>query len=742
MEPKENNKGLYAIIAGLYEIFIFFISCHIGKYQHRNPSAEFGEIMRNGIDNFREHPLSISFTVEGWKLFTILTFASAFCVFYYYVYHSARKKSMQGKEGGTAHWNTKIGEYNKTYTDPAQSKKAKLYPSENAIISNDIFLTLNTRQSQRNNNTLVIGGSGSGKSRFYVKPNILQANACYVCTDPAGELLASTGTFLENQGYTIKIFNLMQMSKSHKYNPFRYVHAEKEEEVLTMIDCLIENTTSANKKGGDQFWESAEKTLLRALCYYLIKNEKPADQNWSTVMFLLRQASVDEDHPDTESNLDKLFNEVAKNYEKKVIEAKQNGLTPPNEPIELTQYKSFKQGAGKTLKSILISCSVRLSVFDIEQLANLTNEDEMDLENMGMEKRAYFVITPQTTETFNFLVAMLYSQMFQTLYEVGGKLLDEGKFFNYEVRFLLDEFVNIGRIPQFDVKIATMRKYRISCAVILQTVSQLDNVYEKAAGAIIGNCDTKLFLGGDDKDTVEYLSEMLGTQTIRTGNLSVGSKKGGGSESFSYTNRKLMNPDELGHISNKKCIVNIRGLYPFFTRKFMYERHPNYKYTGDANKEYLYKNTINNMENSNKKLAVTGASASSMPQLSYFDIEKNIRLQLRKKAEGKLDEFSPQDLNTYLQKYGQMSDVNIFDEMSDISFKTELSSAERETVSNELARVILKTAKIDKARKIISAYKQKMSVPNGGLRETILDTVKQEAPEAIDEWTREFYGKK
>ena len=697
-------------------MFAFIFACHMGIYKKGHPN---GELIRGAMDHFKNSPLKIfPITGDAWFYFTVILFLSAFIVFVMYTQKKSRERTMAGKEGGTAQWNTKIGQYNKTYSDPYNSTKANLYPSNNAILSDEIFLNLDTRKTLRNNNTMVIGGSGSGKSRFYVKPNLLQANSCYVCTDPAGELLASTGKFLEKENYEIKVFNLMQMRKSDRYNPFRYVHADKEEEVLTMIDCLIENTTSSNKKGGDQFWESAEKTLLRALCYYLIQEGDETDKNWSTVMFLLRQASVDEEHANFESPLDKLFNDLAKRN--------------PNS-IAVTQYQSFKQGAGKTLKSILISCSVRLSVFDIEQLANLTNEDDMDLTQMGMKKRAYFVITPQTTETFNFLVAMLYSQMFQVLYEEGNKLLEQGTAFNYEVRFLLDEFVNIGRIPQFDVKIATMRKYRISCAVILQAISQLEPLYE-AWSAIVGNCDSMVFLGGIDKETCEYISDILGTQTIRKGSNSHGiGGKGGANESFSYESRKLINPDELAHMDNKNCIVNIRGLYPFYTRKFRYERHPNYKLTGDANPDLLYKNELDNM----KPASYTAVSDNVQPQKTAFEIERDIRLAIKNSVkDGKINLSNIVSLDKYLKGFKSNTGFDIYDALSVIKTGKEedISEENEKVLTTEIARQILKTLNANKAKQIILEFKNKHSQDNRSL----LEVIKQEAPEEVDEWTRTF----
>lgn len=728
MGPKKtSNKNVLIMYGSIVGIFLFILSGHYGLYKKANPSAGLFDGIGGAFNHLRSNFFNMfPFTGDAWKFFTISVLIIAFCGFYLYIDGKRKEVTMRGREGGTAEWNGDLKEYNKQYTDPKNSPKSKLYPSENAILSNDIFLSLNTRQTMRNNNTLVIGGSGSGKSRFYVKPNLLQANASYVVTDPAGELLASTGKFLENKGYEIKIFNLMDMKRSHRYNPFRYVHADKEEEVLTMIDCLIENTTSSNKKGGDQFWESAEKTLLRALCYYLIKYEKPEDQNWSTVMFLLRQASVDEEHPEAESNLDKLFNEVAK--------------TEP-ESIAVTQYKSFKQGAGKTLKSILISCSVRLSVFDIEQLACLTNEDDMDLANMGMERRAYFVITPQTTETFNFLVAMLYTQMFQVLYEEGGKLLEEGRYFNYEIRFLLDEFVNIGKIPQFDVKIATMRKYRISCAVILQAIAQLKTVYEEADATIIANCDTKLFLGGADKETAEYLSEMFGKQTIREANssMSYGSSKSN-SQSYSYKERNLINPDELLRMDNNNCIVWVRGLQPFYTTKFDYPKHPNYPLTGDAKDELLYVNNLNNMQHAKASDTNEIKKKEEKRKQTAFAIDVAMRSLVRNAVlSGNSLSTEPIPFEQYIDKYTNNKDGDIFEQLSVVKTITPVTEKESNILSNELGLAILKSIP-NRARNIILDYKKKLTEDNNVEKPSLIEHIQNVEPEAVDEFTQMFYA--
>ena len=478
---------------------------------------------------------------------------------------------------GSAKWNTDLKAYNKKFTDPVDSASNK--GPNNMILTQNVHLNLNGHVTRKNNNVVVVGGSGSGKSRFYVKPNILQANCNYVITDPAGDLLASTGSFLESQGYEIKVFNLVEMAKSDCYNPFDYIRDDLG--VVMMVRCLITNTTPPGRKGGDPFWEKSEEALLQALCFYLIHHRPKKYHNFTTVMSLLRAAIVDEQHPNAKSTLDRMFDDVEK--------------VDPNS-IALKQYKTFKMGAEKTLKSILISCSVRLTVFNLQQIESLTCRDTIELEKMGEGKKALFVIIPSADSTYNFLVSMMYSQLFETLYYIA-ETKTSNKRLPSRVRFLLDEFANIGEIPDFTKKLATMRKYDISCSIILQNLAQIKTMYKDDWQTILGNCDSFLFLGGQEYETVEYISKELGDTTIVVRDRSAShGKSRSSSKSYKTTNRKLMTPDEVMRLKENECILMISKLYPFKDDKYEYTKHPNYHLTGDADENYLYVNRKNNKE--------------------------------------------------------------------------------------------------------------------------------------------------
>ena len=434
------------------------------------------------------------------------------------------------------------------------------------IFSDKVFMSMDTRKTRRNNNIMVIGGSGSGKSRFVVKPNLLQANCSFVITDPSGELLETMGIYLENMGYEIRVFNLVEMKHSNCYNPFAYIRDE--EGVLTMITALIKNTTPKGSSSNDPFWEKAETALLQALCFFLVSECNPEDRNFSNVMKLLRCAEVREGQEDFDSTLDILFNDLKEK---------------DPEHIAVRQYAVFKQAAGKTAQSILVSCSVRLTVFNMTSITTLTSQDNIDLASIGDKKVALFCITPVVDTTFNFLVALMYTQLFETLY-FHAETQCKGKRLPVHVRFMLDEFANIGTIPEFSQKLATMRKYEISCTIIIQALSQIKSMYEKEWEVLIGNCDSLLFLGGSDQTTLKYISERLGKETIRSQNNSRSyGKQGSYSLSFNKTGRELLTADEIAVMDNNNCILFIRGQYPFFTVKYNYPRHPNYHMTGDAN---------------------------------------------------------------------------------------------------------------------------------------------------------------
>lgn len=443
--------------------------------------------------------------------------------------------------------------------------------TKNMILSDNVFLSMDTRKTLRNNNILVLGGSGSGKSRFFVKPNLLQKNCSFVITDPSGELLNSTGVFFKENGYEVKVFNLVQMNHSNSYNPFEYVR--NDEGVLTMINALIQNTTPKGSQSSDPFWEKAETALLQAICFYLFYECNMEDRNFTNVMKLLRCAEVKDGQEEYESTLDIMFRQLKEKNP---------------EHIAVRQYAIFKQAAGKTAQSILVSCSVRLTAFNLNAIEKLTGSDNIDLKSIGDRPTVLFCITPVVDTTFNFLIAMMYTQLFETLYFHAEVECQDLKL-PIHVRFLLDEFANIGTIPEFNSKLATMRKYEISCSIILQSLSQLKSMYKDNWEDIVGNCDTTLFLGGSDETTLKYISAKIGKQTIRAINTSRNyGKMGGSSLSYNSVGRNLVEPDELARMNNENCIVFIRGIFPFFTKKYNYTRHQNYKFTGDFNQKYTF----------------------------------------------------------------------------------------------------------------------------------------------------------
>jgi type IV secretion system protein VirD4 len=574
---KKQTKKAYILIGVIMYLIFLYAGLHISSNLIINPDGGIVEAISAATTNMFLQPFNI--VIGGKTVTTLIVMSLVFGVsaFYLSVQSEKFKHDRNMEENGSARWTDDYDEYNKTYTDPPGSKDNN--GPNNMILTQNVFLNMDTRKTLRNNNVLVVGGSGAGKSRFMVKPNLLQANCNYVVTDPAGELLSTTGQFLVNQGYDVKVFNLVEMAKSDQYNPFNYIRDDLG--VLMMINCLIKNTNPDGKSGGDPFWEKSETALLQALCFYLIKYCPKHQQNFTSVMKLLRAAEVDENNPAMKSKLDRIFDEVASR--------------DPNS-IALKQYLTFKMGAGRTLKSILISCSVRLTVFNMREIESLTKIDTIDLASMGTGKKALFVIIPAADSTYNFLVSMMYSQLFETLYFVAETQCP-GQRLERPIRFLLDEFANIGQIPEFTKKLATMRKYEISCTVILQNLAQIKTMYKDDWESIVGNCDSFLFLGGSEATTLEYISKKLGKETIRVKAIgtSIGKQKSG-NVNINRSGRELMTPDELSNMSTNECVLMIRGLHPFWDKKYDYVKHPNYKLTGDADKSLLYINTRNNRE--------------------------------------------------------------------------------------------------------------------------------------------------
>ena len=422
----------------------------------------------------------------------------------------------------------------------------------------------------RNKNVLVIGGSGSGKTRFYVKPNLMQMHSSYVVTDPKGTIVLECGKMLEENGYEIKILNTINFKKSMKYNPFAYLKSEKD--ILKLVQTIIANTKGEGEKSGEDFWVKAEKLYYTALIGYIFYESPKEEKNFSTLLEMIDASEVREEDENFKNAIDMMF---------EVLEERD-----PNH-FAVKQYRKYKLAAGKTAKSILISCGARLAPFDIKELRKLMSEDEMNLDTLGDRKTALFVIISDTDDTFNFVVSIMYSQLFNLLCDkaddkYGGRL-------PVHVRFLLDEFANIGLIPKFEKLIATIRSREISASIILQAQSQLKAIYKDHADTIIGNCDSTLFLGGKEKGTLKEISELLGKETIDLYNTSeTRSNQKSFGLNYQKLGKELMSQDEIAVMDGGKCIFQLRGVRPFISNKFDITKHKNYKLLEDYDKKNLF----------------------------------------------------------------------------------------------------------------------------------------------------------
>ena len=502
-----------------------------------------------------------------------------------YVKGKNAKKYRKGIEYGSARWGTAADIA--PYIDPV--------PDWNIPLTRTESLTMTSRpkdpKTARNKNILVIGGSGSGKTRFFVKPSIMQMHSSYVITDPKGQLLKETGKMLlhgapkldENgkpvrdsrgkviyEPYRIKVLNTINFSKSMKYNPLAYVRSEKD--ILKLVNVIIANTKGDGEKSSEDFWVKAERLLYCALIGYIWYEAEPEERNFITLLDLLNACEAREDDETYKSPVDILFDDLAKKQP---------------EHFAVKQYVKFKMAAGKTLKSILVSCGARLAPFDIKELRDIMTEDELELDTMGDRKTALFLIMSDTDTTFNFVIAMLQSQLFNLLCDKADD------FYNgrlpVHVRCLLDEFANVGQIPNFDKLIATIRSREISASIILQSQSQLKTIYKDAADTIVGNCDSTLFLGGKEKGTLKEISELLGKETIDS--LSQSENRGAQTShglSYQKLGKELMTQDEIAVMDGGKCILQLRGVRPFFSDKFDITKHPRYQYLSDADKRNVF----------------------------------------------------------------------------------------------------------------------------------------------------------
>lgn len=482
--------------------------------------------------------------------------------FSYLTYYYNRKNYRRNEEYGSAKWaNNKA--VNKKYAE-------KDYYS-NKILSQNVRIGLDGRRHRRNLNTLVIGGSGAGKTRFFGKPNLMQCNTSFVVLDPKGEQLRDVGNLLEKEGYVIKVVDLINMNRSHCYNPFRYIKDDKD--VLKLITNLIRNTTPKGSQTNDPFWEKSETALLEALCLYLLHEAPEEEQNFTMVMEMIAAAEVKEDDEEYQSPLDELFERLE--------------IRNPNS-LALKQYKIYKQAAGKTAKSILISVGVRLSAFNLESIASLTATDELELDLVGERKTAIFAVIPDNDSTFNFLIGMLYTQLFQMLYYQAD--IVHGGALPIPVHFLMDEFANVALPDEFDKLLSTMRSRLIFVSIIIQNLAQIKGLYKDSWESIVGNCDTLYYLGGNEQSTHKFMSEYLGKETLDTNTYGKSSGRSGNySTNYQQAGRELLTPDEVRLLDNDYGLLFIRGERPVFDKKYDILKHPRINETTDGNaKPYLH----------------------------------------------------------------------------------------------------------------------------------------------------------
>ena len=497
-----------------------------------------------------QHPFQLS--LNGY---TVRCVFAALCMYALAVgyYYTSKGNKRTGEEYGSAKWGDAAA-LNRKYRDKVG----------NIILSQHISMGLDGRKHKRNLNVIVVGGSGAGKTRGYVLPNIMECNCSYIIADPKGEILRKTGGLLEKEGYEICVLNLVELEKSDCYNPIAYLRSDHD--ALKLVTNLIKNTNEKGQKSSDPFWDKSEAAILQAFILYLLHEAPASEQNFSTVMYMIENAAASEEDESYKSPVDLLFDDLERKNP---------------EHIALKMYKVFKQAAGKTAKSILISCGARLAPFDIKELRELMETDEMELDTIGDRKTALFVIISDTDDTFNFVVSILYTQLFNLLCdkaddEYGGRL-------PVHVRCLLDEFANIGQIPKFEKLIATIRSREISASIILQSQSQLKAIYKDNADTIVGNCDTTLFLGGKEKTTLKEISEILGKETIDSFNTSeTRGRELSHGLNYQKLGKQLMTEDEIAVMDGGKCILQLRGVRPFFSDKFDITKHPKYKYLSDA----------------------------------------------------------------------------------------------------------------------------------------------------------------
>lgn len=562
MSDKIKENKVYIALGIFMFILINYLSFYFRVTFANDVLTGFNYLFEQPKYLFYAFPLSFNITD-----LTIALVIVAFGTLLIYDKKQNKKKYKKGVEHGSAEWGTVEKDLKDMYDEKDQYN--------NIIFSENTRIRLNDKNSpfetRRNKNVIYTGGSGSGKTRFGVKPNLLQMNASFVVTDPKGTIVNEVGMALKNIGkYKIKIFNTVNFDKSMKYNPLSYVKTE--EDILSLVETLISNTTSEGEKG-DSFWVNTEKLLYQAYLSLIISKFPKEEQHLGTLIDLISYSNVKEEDEDYKNAVDYLFEELEKE---------------DNNHFAVKQYKAYKLAAGKTAKSILISCATRLAPLNIPAVRNLISKNEINLETLGDKgrKTALFVIIPDTDPTFNFLVSIMYTQLFNILVTRADEKYKGA--LPTHVRFLLDEFANIGLIPNFDKLIATIRSRNMSATIILQTLSQLKSIYKDNAETIVGNCDTSIFLGGSEKSTIKALSEDLGKETINDYNESrTRSNNDSYGQNYSKLGRALMTEDELKRMPRDTCIVQIVGKRPFKDKKYPLEKHPRYKFHSDGKKYWF-----------------------------------------------------------------------------------------------------------------------------------------------------------
>ena len=540
-----------AFVIPIVWLAVLMAGCYAPGMTIFDLAAQFSEVTQT--------PFSLHWTPYTMKFIGIFLLLYGGAILFYY---TAQKNTRPGEEHGSASWGS-VRELDKKYRDKDAGK--------NVILTQHLQMSMNGKLHRRNLLQIIVSGSGSGKTRFLAKPNLMLANASFIVTDPKGEMLRAVGNLFLEEGYVLRVFDLIDPSKSDCYNPFRYIR--KDADVFKLIDNFIKNTTPKGAKANDPFWEKSETALDSALMLYLLHEAPPEDQNMETILYMIENGGAKEEDDDYQSPLDLLF---------EALEEEQ-----PNH-IAVRQYHIFKQAAGKTAKSILVSAAVRLASFTLPEIQRITASDDMELGKLGERKQAIFCIIPDSNDaSLNFLVGMLYTQAFQELYYQADKV-HQGAL-PIPVRLMFDEFANVALPDGYARLQATMRSRNIMSTIVLQNISQLKALFKDDWEGIIGNADSFIYLGGNEQSTHKYISELLGKETIdtRTSSQSKG-RNGSFSQNFQQTGRELASVDELAVLDGGKCILQLRGVRPFLSEKYDITKHPNYKYLSDADRRNTF----------------------------------------------------------------------------------------------------------------------------------------------------------